>query len=118
MLKVLIKRNVTQKQVIKVLLFFILLHLSGKALLDVDFPMSVLHYYHIEHCNFYLIVKYLLPLIVYLYLFVGRIDLAEDDMSLVIIRTRKKYEHLKAISLYILLTGTTYWLFYFLSFIA
>ncbi|MGT2744463.1 lantibiotic ABC transporter permease [Streptococcus phocae subsp. phocae] len=116
MLKVLIKKKAKANYVILVIVLFALVHLSGKLLLGADFTDSVLNYYKLEYRNFYVVVKHLLPIVTFLYLFVFNIDLSEDYLILVIIRNRNKYKHIIDISLFIILMGVIYWGLYFLMF--
>ncbi|MBK0348641.1 lantibiotic ABC transporter permease [Aerococcaceae bacterium zg-ZJ1578] len=116
MLKILFKKNISYQKIILSIVLLIVVHLSGKFLLGVDFADSVLNYYFIQYRNFYIIGKYLVPIITFLYFFVFSIDLTEDYMVLVVIRNNNEYRHILDISLYVFLTGIIYWGLYFLIF--
>lgn len=116
MVTILLKERLKYRNLLFILGFIILLHLSGKLILADEFSLSVLTYYELENRYFYVIVKYLLPFIIFLYIFVFTIDLNEDYSVLILIRNPNKYSHIKAISLFIFGISIVYWGVYFLLF--
>ncbi|MFA9414798.1 MULTISPECIES: lantibiotic ABC transporter permease [unclassified Streptococcus] len=113
MLTVLFKKNITPKIVLAVLVFFFLLHLSGHYMLGTEAEESVLDYYQLNYRHFYLIAKHISPILLFLFLFVFKIDMTESYTGLLIMRQGNQYKHLLDISCYIALVGAVYWLLYF-----
>lgn len=116
MVIILLKEKLNYRKILLILAFFLFLHLSAKLILDDDFSLTVLTYYELENRHFYVIIKYLLPFIIFLYTFVFTIDLKEDYTVLILIRNPNKYSHIKAISLFIFGISIVYWGVYFLLF--
>ncbi|WP_155964896.1 hypothetical protein [Streptococcus ruminantium] len=120
MSSILVKKYVNYRCLLLTLFLFVLVHVSGKYLLDTDFEISVLNYHLMGYRTFYTIGKYLFPYVYFLCAFVYRIDMTDQYFSLVFIRSKNKYRHIISISGFIFLASLIYWgaylgIFYFIS---